>query len=306
MKWAKQGHIFVANNEQPWAQTHAMIPTPAWLDDDRLRLYVSFCDQKGRARVGHVDVEAENPQKILAVSSEPLLGIGRPGTFDENGVMQCSVVDAPGGKKYLYYVGFEVGTQIRYRMLTGLASKKADAEEFNRVSQTPILERSDAELYFRGGPFVLFDNGCFKMWYVAGSAWIELDEGIKPVYTINYLESNDGFHWGPSGRVCIDIENPDEYGFGRPYVIKDKDKYKMFYSIRKKGLGYRMGYAESTDGISWTRKDDEVGIDVSPEGWDSEMICYPAVCDVHGKRYMFYNGNQFGKTGFGYAILEQD
>ncbi len=81
----------------------------------------------------------------------------------------------------------------------------------------------------------------------------------------------------------------------------------MWYSYRKgDGTKYRIGYAHSNDGLHWTRKDNEVGIDVSKEGWDFEMICYPFVFDWKGNRYMLYNGNAYGKEGFGLAILEQD
>ena len=85
----------------------------------------------------------------------------------------------------------------------------------------------------------------------------------------------------------------------------------MWYSYRaiedyrtNTANSYRIGYAESNDGISWVRKDDEVGIDISESGWDSEMIEYPMVFNYRGEKYMFYNGNGFGKNGFGYAIYE--
>jgi len=167
-----------------------------------------------------------------------------------------------------------------------------------------VLERSDAELYFRCGPFVLFENNVFRMWYVAGSSWMDIGGKSMPVYTIKYMESGDGINWPEEGRTCIDIEKDDEHGFGRPYVIKEGGLYRMFYSIRVKHKGYRLGYAESKDGISWMRKDREAGIDVSESGWDSEMVCYSALVNAGGKTYMFYNGNGFGKTGFGYAELK--
>ena len=80
----------------------------------------------------------------------------------------------------------------------------------------------------------------------------------------------------------------------------------MWYSIRSRSAPYRIGYAESADGLAWTRKDDAVGIARSESGWDGEMVCYPAVIDVNGRRLMFYNGNRHGATGFGCAVLEQD
>lgn len=305
MQWLKKGLIYVANGSiAVWAQTHAMIPTPDKLTDDILRIYLTFCDAQGIGRVGYIDVDAAEPTRIIKISKEPVLDIGLAGTFDENGVLQTSIVTVPDGRKFLYYVGFELGTKIRYRLLSGLAISEDNGQFFHRIKKTPILERSDHELFFRGGPFVLFDDNIFKLWYVAGSNWLEIDGKPMPVYTINYLESKDGINWSDQGKVCIDVAHPNEHGFGRPYIVKEKNLYKMFYSIRVKHQGYRLGYAESVDGINWTRKDQEIGIDVSPTGWDSQTICYSAIVNLKEQTYMFYNGNEFGKTGFGYAVLD--
>jgi hypothetical protein len=94
-----------------------------------------------------------------------------------------------------------------------------------------------------------------------------------------------------------------EFSLGRPWVLKLEGIYKMFYSIRYLEKLYRIGYAESLDGINWERKDEKVGIDVSKNGWDSEMICYLSVITVEDKTFLFYNGNNNGETGFGYAEL---
>ena len=192
----------------------------------------------------------------------------------------------PGGGKYLYYVGFELGTKIRYRLLTGLSISTDGGYSFQRLKKTPILERSDKELFFRCGPFALIDQSKVKLWYVAGSNWVTIDGINKPVYTIKYLESEDGLAWENEGKICIEISRKEEYGFGRPYIIKESAFYRMFYSIRLKHKDYRLGYAESADGIHWIRKDSEIGIDVSKDGWDSKMICYSAVLKVKDKIYM--------------------
>jgi hypothetical protein len=67
---------------------------------------------------------------------------------------------------------------------------------------------------------------------------------------------------------------------------------------------YRIGYAESGDGVEWERKDEQAGIDVSPSGWDSQMVAYPFVFEHADATYLFYNGNGFGREGFGYAVSE--
>jgi sucrose-6-phosphate hydrolase SacC (GH32 family) len=103
-----------------------------------------------------------------------------------------------------------------------------------------------------------------------------------------------------------------EGGISRPSVLIEDGIYKMWFSARaitdyreNRERSYRIYYAESTDGIHWTRKDDEVGIDVSedPKAWDYSMIEYPLVVQHRGRKIMFYNGNHFGQTGVGYAEM---
>jgi hypothetical protein len=102
----------------------------------------------------------------------------------------------------------------------------------------------------------------------------------------------------------VPLDAPDEHALGRPWVIREDDGYRMWYSSRTRSRGYRIGYAESTDGIRWNRRDDEVDLDVSADGWDSQMLAYAAVVRRGDRTYMFYNGNDCGRTGFGYAELE--
>jgi hypothetical protein len=80
--------------------------------------------------------------------------------------------------------------------------------------------------------------------------------------------------------------------------------YRHSTGYRGKENGYRIGYAASTDLINWQRDDTKAGIDVSEEGWDSEMISYPHVFELDNEMYMFYLGNQVGKYGFGLAKLD--
>ena len=123
------------------------------------------------------------------------------------------------------------------------------------------------------------------MWHVSGVKWT-LENGLpKHHYHVKYAESADGVQWKRTGVVCIDFASADEYAIGRPHVLKDSDGvYRMWYSYR--GDRYRIGYAESADGIAWDRKDDLAGIERSPAGWDADMIEYPMVFDTAGRRYM--------------------
>lgn len=305
MQWRKLGLVWAPDGTREWARSHAMGPTPWRLSDGVLRVFVTCLDAQGRGRPGFVDVDAYDPLRVIRVCDAPLLDVGIPGAFDDNGLMAISIVEPAPGVLYMYYAGFEICTQIRYRILSGVAVSRDGGESFARVSKAPVLERSDEELFFRCGPFALMDDGRFRLWYIAGSEWTALAGKAMPVYDLRYQESTDGMHWAPKGALSLAITGADEHGFGRPWVVKrGADDYQLFYSIRRRSYAaYRLGYAESKDGVQWTRKDAEIGLDVSPGEFDSDAIMYSAVISVGDRTYCFYNGNNFGEHGFGVAEL---
>lgn len=305
MRWEKLGVVWRPPGDLWWARKYATCPTPFWREDGTLRIFVQCRDEKNIGRIGYVDVNPDDPREILAVSEAPVLDAGRPGAFDDNGVFQTSVVRSPEGQVFLYYVGFELCHQIRYRLLTGLAVSDDDGETFRRVKTTPVLERSPEELHFRCGPYVIFHEGEYHMWYIAGSDWEVIDGKPMPLYNLRYIKSQDGVNWPAWGQVVLDIDPAREHGFGRPYILRDRSGFKMFYSIRGRvPPAYYLGYAESPDGLTWTRKDDEMNLHTSSGHWDSDSVEYSAIVEHAGRTFCFYNGNDFGVTGFGVAELQ--
>jgi hypothetical protein len=282
-----------------------MGPTPFLLTPEVIRVFITCLDEKGRGRPGFVDVAAADPTRVLGTSGDAIMDIGEPGSFDDNGLMLTSVLRLPTGALRMYYAGFEICTNIRYRILSGVATSVDGGLSFHRLGSAPVLERTDRERFFRCGPFVLHDEGVVKLWYIAGSEWTTLNGKSMPVYDLRYQESTDGLAWADAGTLSMALTGEDEHGFGRPWIVKKPGGgYRLFYSIRRRSFGaYRLGYAESQDGIQWERRDAEMGLDVDPDDIASEAIMYSAVIEVHGKTYCFYNGNNFGQAGFCVAEL---
>lgn len=303
--WIKKGLIYEPSmSRQAWSVRNATLPVPYLMDEERLRIYIGMGNADNVSRIGYVDVSPENPGKILEISETPVLDTGLPGTFDDNGVVPICLVEDDGVLK-LYYVGFQLGVQVRYYLFAGLAVSEDGGQSFRRVKQTPVLDRSDAELFVRTAPFVMKEDGVWKMWYLAGSEWCDYHGKSLPVYKVKYAESKDGIHWPEEGRLCIDTTE-DIHGFGRPHVVRGTDGYRMFLSARYLSKGYRLAVAHSPDGKSgWTMDADEMGMELSEKGWDSEMQCFGVPFSCQGKTYLFYNGNDYGQSGFGYAELER-
>ena len=303
MKWRKMGLIYGPKGDSTWAQNSALQPTPLLIAEKVIRVFIGIRDAAGVSRVGFVDLDAAEPAKVLRVTEAPVLDIGLPGTFDENGVVPCAIV-ARDNQLYLYYAGYQLGHKVKFCAYGGLAISDDLGETFTRYSKVPISDRTDTELYFRVAHSVMQDEGRWRIWYGAGAAYTEQNGKQLPNYNIRYVESKDGIHFDGRGRVVLDVSGPDEYRLGRPYVIKEDGKFKMFYAVGTTEKLFRLGYAESLDGVNWRRLDAELGIDVSESGWDSQMISYPSIIKYRRVTYLFYNGNDYGRAGFGYAVLE--
>lgn len=312
MKWIKKGLIFVPDKNYDWMVSHAQVPTVDKVSKDVLRVYFGTRDEFNRTVTTYIEVQTDNPQNVLYVHNEPVLGLGELGCFDDSGAMPSCIVNH-GGMKYLYYTGWNVGAMVTYRLSVGLAISNDDGRTFARLYDGPILDRTFSEPHWCAAPCVVAEDRTWRMWYLSCVKWEVYKGKPEPYYHVKYAESPDGINWDRRGTVCIDLKSSDEAAIARPCVIRVDSIYRMWYAHRgikdyrtNKAYSYRIGYAESTDGIGWIRKDEEVGIDRSEDGWDSTMIAYPYVYEHKGRRYMLYNGNGFGRSGFGYAILDED
>jgi hypothetical protein len=198
---------------------------------------------------------------------------------------------------------------VPYHNSIGLAVSYDGGKTFSKMFKGPVLSTDKDEPFFCGTAFVMREEKIWRMWYLSCVKWEVINGKPEPFYHIKYAESNDGISWKKEGIIAIDFKSQDEGGIASAAVIKENDMYFMWYCYRKAlnyrtdtNASYRIGYAESYEGIKWIRKDDMAGIDLSVEGWDSKMNAYPYVVSYKNKKYMFYNGNDFGKEGFGYAV----
>lgn len=279
--------------------SHAAVPIAEHLTGDVYRIYFSSRDVCNRSFTAFLVLDLNQPDKPLDICCEPALSPGDLGCFDDSGAMASWLV-ADTYPKRLYYIGWNLGVTVPFRNSVGVA-EEVEPGVYRRMFQGPILDRTPTEPHFCASSAVCVDDGVWRMWYVACSEWNVVGGLPRHKYHIRYAESADGLLWHRDGRVAIDFAGEGEYAISRPSVLRDSDGWHMWYSHR--GSKYRIGYAASEDGLSWTRCDRDVGIDVSVSGWDSDMIEYPYVFDHQGHRFMLYNGNDYGRTGFGLAVL---
>lgn len=302
MKWRKLGAIFRPDNQYPWMRSHASNPVAEHRGGDLFRIYFSSRDERDRSSIGWVELDLRRPGEILARAERPVLEPGAPGCFDDSGTSMGCLVAAPGGARFLYYVGWNLAVTVPWRNSIGLAISRGADRPFEKHSPAPIVDRDRFDPYSLSYPWVLAADGQWTMWYGSNLGWGPGRDDMTHV--IKCAASRDGIAWTRDGATALGLRGEGEFALSRPCVLKEQGRYRMWFSCR--GETYRIGYAESDNGRHWVRDDGRVGITVSESGWDSESIEYPHVFDHAGARYMLYNGNGYGKTGFGLAVLDAD
>jgi len=317
MKWKKLGKIFDPAEHALYNNCQAFAQSPqALLFDDFVRIYFSTREKdkvtgKFLSHISYVDMD-KSFGKIIQVADHTVLELGKPGCFDEHGIFPISPLRHEN-KIWAYTCGWSRRVSVSVETSTGLAVSDDNGATFTRMGDGPVMSSSLHEPFLVGDAFVRRFENTFHMWYIYGVRWIiNEEEGAARVYKIGHARSADGISWNKEGRqIVADRLNVDECQ-ALPTVVYEKGKYHMFFCYREaigfrqnKNKSYRIGYAYSTDLINWIRDDANVGIDVSENDWDSDMMCYPHVFHCDEKLYMLYNGNEFGRYGFGLAILEK-
>jgi hypothetical protein len=301
--WEKLGLIYQNETSE---YTHSSVPIAfSRMADNIYEIYYSARNKQNQSVPFSLSFDLKS-LRVQNIGSAPLLLPGNPGEFDADGVMPTCLVQFQD-LLYMFYIGWNRGTDVPFRNALGIATSDDHGKTFSKLFKGPILDRSIYDPCFVASCDVLRDEKGFKMWYLSALKWEKMRDQWKHYYHIKTASSMNLLSWNRAGHVAIDFVG-SEYAISSPRVLKiNSGLYQMWYSYRGgvKNPAYRIGYAESIDGLMWTRKDDQILLPLGKE-WDSEMICYPFIFEYDNRLYMLYNGNEYGKTGFGIAVLKHE
>ncbi len=319
LRWQKLGKIFdPVDHALPNGCVEFAQSPQALVSDDHVRVYFSSRQrdesaEKFLSHVCYVDFEPDF-SRIRRVGERQVIPLGNRGCFDEHGIFPMNVL-RHGGRVRGYTSGWTRRVSVSVDTGIGLAFSDDDGETFQRLGDGPVLSASPREPFLVGDPFVRVHEGRFHMWYIFGTGWKRAAPDQEPdrVYKIGHAMSDDGIRWQREEdglRIVPDRLHADE-SQALPTVIEIHGRHHMYFCYRESfdfrsgaGRGYRLGHAWSDDLRQWTRDDAGAGIELSAEGWDSEMQCYPHAFHCQGQAYLLYNGNAFGRHGFGIARLQ--
>ena len=310
-KWEKIGLLTDSLPQKSWSKSHMQFPAVLKLED-RIRVFFTTRpdpepDGKNITYIRYLDIEDIESKKIIGFSDEPVIPLGGKGEFDEFGTMPGDFIRV-GSKIYMFYTGWSRLQSVPYNFSIGLAVSEDNGLNFRKYSKGPVLGASVTNPFTVGSGAVIQKENLIHSFYIAGIEWLNINGKLEHTYTIKHAVSNDGISWDLTPGIAI--QRKDEFeALAAPTIIEIDSVYHMWFSYRgsydfRDGKdSYKMGYACSKDLYSWHRNDDLAGIELSEEGWDSKMICYPYIIKLDAGIFMFYNGNNFGKDSLGIAKL---
>lgn len=318
MRWQKLGKIFdptqyeLPNNCFQFAQAPQAV-----VFNKFVRIYFSTrtVDKNNGKYLSHIAfVDMRNNMcDVIRVSNKTIVPLGGLGCFDEHGIFPMNVI-RHNGVLFGYTCGWSRRVSVSVETAIGLAISHDDGLTFQRIGDGPVLSASLHEPYLVGDGFVKIIGDTFHMWYIFGTKWEKYESDASPdrTYKIGHAVSKDGITWckEEAKQIINDRLGKDECQ-ALPTVIKINEKYHMFFCYRRsfdfrknKDRSYRIGHAYSDDLRNWVRDDENPLIVGTPGGFDSHMQCYPHVFEHYDKVYLLYNGNEFGRYGFGLAVLD--
>jgi len=302
--WKKLGLLYCppAQGRHEKLLSHAANPLPVHLAGNVYRIFYSGRDSSNRSSVGAVDIDIDR-REIVRDHFDPFFTHGPDGSFYADGVSIGNCYTA-GGKRFILFMGWQTPLGQHWRGDIGRLEVLPDLS-LKLDGGTPFMASDDTDPISLSYPWVTQDPSCrFQMWYGSTLTW---DAGNgEMLHVIQYATSPDGHHWKRHG-LAVPYQLGRAQAFSRPTVVRNGvEGLAMWFSYRSgSGQKYRIGHAVSQDdGVTWQLALDKSGLDVSSQGWDSEMIEYPFVFDHAGARYMLYNGNDYGRTGFGLAVID--
>ena len=317
MRWQRLGQIFdTASHPVEFAPEGFAQSPQACVMADRVRIYFSCRSRDGGGKflsqVAFVDFDL-GLRDVLAVSREPVIALGGLGHFDEHGIFPFNVL-ADGDRILAFTTGWNRRASVPTDAAIGLALSTDGGIRFEKVGAGPVLAPGLHEPFLVGDAFVLRVQQRLHMWYVHGARWIVGSMATEPerVYKIAHAVSDDGLAWRRQGRPIVpDRLGPDECQ-ALPTVIEHEGVHHMLFCFRQatdfrsnRDRAYRLGHAWSSDLVTWQRDDSQWTLDRPQAGWDSQMMCYPHLFRLGSQIHLLYNGNQFGRGGFGLARLEK-
>ena len=312
MTWQNKGQIFDCSEHKIAGEPILFAQSPqAVVLADRVRVF--FCtrvrdsDTTWISRPAFVDFSFDflnivEPPQLVEIAPSEL------GSFDEHGIFPFHP-HISDGKFLAFSTGWSRRKSVDVETSIGALESTDEGLSFHRLGTGPVFTATLHEPFLVCDPWVVREGAKWTMWYLFGTEWDDSvpNEDPQRIYKIGKATSGDGLEWRSSnGKAVVPNLLGQHEAQALPSVRNVSGRYEMVFCYRPHrgfrepgNLSYQLGFATSEDGETWDRND--LCVDFPKQEFDSQMRCYPSWLNLGKASFLLYNGNEFGKFGFGLA-----
>jgi hypothetical protein len=282
------------------------------LADNNETIVLTLTTPTGGAVLGNATITITLVETWTKYPSNPVLA-GSVGQWNAGGVLSPCVLRLPGATNLtMYYNGFETTDNF------GLTTS-TDGVTWQNPG-TVVFPLGAAGKFDEGtlwDPSVVYDATLtppYHMWYT-GTRNVTVGMTTVTEWRIGYATSTNGTSWNRQNNgdavLTPTAGGWDDIDVYWCHVIRDAGVWKMWYTGYGGTLGEAIGYAESADGISWTKMGPTVGsftpgpvLEATGTGFETASVITPCVIKDGSTYRMWYAGWLGGtvlNTEIGYA-----
>ncbi|MHA2136240.1 MAG: Kelch repeat-containing protein, partial [Candidatus Thorarchaeota archaeon] len=220
--------------------------------------------------------------------ANPILTVGQPGSWDDYAYAVGSPSVIKDGSLYkMWYMGVSLSTRWHWKI--GY-SESSDGLTWTKRA-TPVFAADPASPWGHYGVAraqVLKVGNTYKMWY----------DGYRDATGTNnrigHAESPNGIDWTRvSSTPVLDLGGPNEWdsrATWKVYVMFEDGRYRMWYTGHD-GINCKssIGYAESANGVNWTRSPSNPILGPQTNSWEGVGIEVSHVEKIGDQYIMWYN-----------------
>jgi predicted GH43/DUF377 family glycosyl hydrolase len=282
-----------------WESAHVWRPSVIY-DGSSFMMWYSGENTQGVDNVGLAT--STDGIKWARHAANPVLRVGRPGSWDANSVQAPWVIHENGVYK-MWFEGQTFTSGNVAKMAIGYATSP-NGVDWTKYSGNPVLTPGpsgtwDDKWTYR--PVVISTGQSYVMYYRSLSSQGTTGETGMAI-------SDDGIHWTKrASPISIPPSSSgwDSYLWALGSVATAGGVFVMWYhGTRGSDANGEIGCANSTDGIVWNVYPNNPVITYGPKGsWDEGGTYHPMTVNVGDKYYVYYNAYRAPHHRVGLAIL---
>jgi len=171
---------------------------------------------------------------------------------------------------------------------------------FTKYSGNPVMEigsTNDWDGYYLWDLCVRDIDGEYCMWYEG------VDSSNNNLERFGFASSGDGITWTKYASNPLGVIGEADSSISGPSIIFTGSEYMLWYSIPDNATNNKIHYSNSSDGITWTKPQDDPVLTASQE-WENSKLGYCSVVSTDNGYLMYYDGNKDEIPEIGLASSE--